>query len=143
MLARLACKKAKPNGHFYINNENTMSCLSNCSVSDLPGVGWKLSKKLKNINVLVCGDLLQFSKSQLMNDFGNKTGETLYNFARGIDLRQLKIIQQRKSIGVDVNWGVRFTHNQHALDFIVNLSNELSTRLKSNKAKGKLLVLKV
>ncbi len=39
---------------------------------------------------------------------GGRAGETLWDFAWGRDARRVEPPKARKSIGAEVNWGVRF-----------------------------------
>jgi len=48
LLARLATKKAKPNGEFYISSKNSIEYVQQFSVTDLPGVGWSIENKYYN-----------------------------------------------------------------------------------------------
>jgi hypothetical protein len=52
-------------------------------------------------------------------------------------------LQERKSIGAEVNWGVRFLCPEDAEHFLVSLSNEVSARLQTAAARGKTITLKV
>jgi len=58
-------------------------------------------------------------KSKLQQLFGEKKGEMLYNFPRGIDTRELKLDDVRKSVGVDINWGVRFNQLEQVCIFLL------------------------
>lgn len=49
------------------------------------------------------GQLLRFSKNQLKEALGEKTGEMVYNYARGIDARELETESVRKSVSAEVN----------------------------------------
>jgi hypothetical protein len=50
-------------------------------------------------------------QSELQESFGKKTGKTLFDFSRGIDTRSIpfELVASRKSVNVEVNWGVRFS----------------------------------
>lgn len=50
---RLATKKAKPCGQFYISKEETSNFIKAVHVSDLPGIGYSLHAKLSAILVRV------------------------------------------------------------------------------------------
>ena len=52
------------------------------------------------------GDMLQFSKNQMKEALGEKTGEMLYNYARGVDNRVLEMDSVRKSVSAEVNVSV-------------------------------------
>jgi nucleotidyltransferase/DNA polymerase involved in DNA repair len=79
----------------------------------------------------LAGDILLHTKEWLQNQVGPKKGERLWQFANCIDERHLKFDQQRKSIGTDVNWGIRFTEEEQAKEFLDRLCQELSDRLLS------------
>lgn len=49
------------------------------------------------------GKLLPFQRSHLKQQLGEKTGEMLYNYARGIDPRELETETIRKSVSAEVN----------------------------------------
>lgn len=156
MLARVATRKAKPDGVYFLRKDMVQEMLRPLPVDDLPGVGWSISKKLAEMGVKTCEQLqvrgtgqggkmgkkggwdpggsaiwgqrllvacspppsrvvvpslnlaapLSFvaytaqqglTMEQLKREFGGKTGEKLYNFSRGIDMRPLKTSQVRIS----------------------------------------------
>jgi hypothetical protein len=73
------------------------------------GVGWALANKLQLMGIAECGDLQTLSLPQLQKEFGPKTGQSLYNYSRGIDHREIKLEQERKSVSAEINYGIRFT----------------------------------
>lgn len=87
--------------------------------------------------------MLRASKDFLQREFGVKTGDMLWSYARGIDIREVQPAQERKSIGAEVNWGVRFLVPEDAQRFLVTLSTEVATRLHTAAAKGRTITLKV
>jgi DNA repair protein REV1 len=104
LLAKLALRKAKPAGQYYLKQEDAQEFMQNLDVQDLPGVGWKLSEKLEEVmNIRTVGELRTKSLSELKEKFGPKTGEKLYDFARGIDHTEVGEIVQRKSVSVEIS----------------------------------------
>ena len=61
--------------------------------------------------------------------FGIATGEMLFNSSRGLDTTQLKCLPERKSMGVEVNWGIRFTDRKKAERFFSFVCTELANRI--------------
>ena len=57
------------------------------------------------------------------------TGEMLHNFSQGLDSTQLESVPDRKSIGVEVNWGIRFTDKAKAMRFFSFVCAELASRV--------------
>ncbi|KAL6074709.1 deoxycytidyl transferase [Balamuthia mandrillaris] len=145
LLAKLATRKAKPNGQYLLSAAEAPLVLATLPVASLPGIGWKLRKRLKNLksNVENCSDILRVDKEELHQQFGQKLGEKIWNYARGIDERPLQLNKVRKSMGVDVNWGIRFTQMEEMRNFMLALSQELSNRLQKASLKGHSLVLKL
>jgi len=86
---------------------------------------------------------LKHSKDYLKKEFGQKVGETLWEHARGIDNKKLQIIHQRKSVGSQISWGVRFDNNDQLKKFLKDISAEVSQRMKNLNVKGKRVTLKV
>lgn len=51
LIARLATKRAKPNGQLHIPQAGAAAFLASLPVSALPGVGWSLEGKLRGLGI--------------------------------------------------------------------------------------------
>ncbi|KAJ3396896.1 deoxycytidyl transferase [Lobulomyces angularis] len=142
LLSRIATKSAKPDGVIFISKSNTADFLNDLDVGELPGVGYHIKSKLNASGVFKCQDLQTRSLFQLEHDFGQKTGEMLYKYCRGIDDRGIEN-KERKSIGVDIAWGVRIASKQEYDEFLAGLTRELSERMTRLNLKGRLITLKL
>lgn len=145
LLAKLSLRKAKPNGYFILDS-NIDEFLSTVSVSDLPGVGHSLLDKVmaetgKSSPTIT--DLLQIPKEKLMKLLGPKTGQKIYDYARGIDPTKLDHSAERKSVSVDINYGIRFDTHVQVEDFLSRLAVEVSKRLKHLNVVGSQVTLKL
>ncbi|GMY38593.1 DNA repair protein REV1 isoform X1 [Fagus crenata] len=143
LMARLATRTAKPDGQCYIPPERVDDFLSQLPIKALPGIGHVLEEKLKKQNVWTCGQLRMISKDFLQKDFGMKIGEMLWNYSRGVDNRLVGLIQESKSIGAEVNWGVRFKDVKDTQSFLSKLCKEVSLRLQGCGVQGRTLTLKI
>ncbi|XP_078589278.1 DNA repair protein REV1-like isoform X2 [Branchiostoma floridae x Branchiostoma japonicum] len=143
LLARMATKRAKPNGQFYLPPEDVLDFVSPQTVRELPGVGRSLESRLKIMGVVTCGDLQKVTLPTLQREFGPKTGQALYRSCRGQDDRQLKVERERKSVSAEINYGIRFTKDTEAENFMYNLAEEVQRRLQKAGLKGKTVTLKV
>ncbi|KAM4731152.1 LOW QUALITY PROTEIN: DNA repair protein REV1 [Anableps anableps] len=143
LLARLATRKAKPNGQYYLRSEEVDDFIRDLPVTSLPGVGHVMAKKLAVMGVKSCGDLQQVSLSQLQKKFGPRTGQTLFRFCRGLDDRPVRFEKERKSVSADMNYNIRFTTVDEAECFLTNLSMEVQRRLKEAGLRGRRVTLKV
>lgn len=113
--------------------EEIQEFLKDIDIETLPGIGWKrandVEAKLSELHKRLTGshfsrkddkgkarelgdeepkfekvgEILGFSKNQLKQAMGEKTGEMLYNYARGIDNRELEMDAVRKSVSAEVN----------------------------------------
>lgn len=143
LLARLATRSAKPNGQCFIPSEKADDYLSSLSIKALPGIGHTVSSKLKSKEIEYCSQLRNVSKDALHKDFGKKTGDLLWNYCRGIDHSIVGSVQETKSVGAEINWGVRFNDNKDAEHFLNNLCKEVSLRLQGCGVQGRTITLKV
>lgn len=143
LLARMATKIAKPNGQYFLPANEVCEFLGKQKIQDLPGVGYSTSLKFHEVGVETCSQLRQLPISRLKSDFGSKTGEMLYNYCRGKDDRQLKLVSERKSISVDLNYGIRFQSTSDAESLLQNLSKELEKRAVEAEMAGGTLTLKL
>ncbi|XP_044578726.1 DNA repair protein Rev1 [Cotesia glomerata] len=141
--ARLATKRAKPDGQFYLTSSKVKDYISSIGVRELPGVGYSTMQSLKKMNIKTCSDLQEIPLIVLQKEFGKKTGELLYSMCRGIDTTKLNIEHVRKSVSAEVNYGIRFDDDNDAREFLKKLSQEVCTRLSRINAKGRCITLKL
>ncbi|PJF17322.1 hypothetical protein PSACC_02828, partial [Paramicrosporidium saccamoebae] len=130
LLARLATKKAKPNGQFYLKEDMVSEYFQTLPLSNIPGVGWSIERRLSENGWKTCGDLLSVPLSRLRELFGPKQGSTLYERARGIDNRLISESKPRQSVGADITWGVRFETRDQLYDFVNRLSVHVFSKLE-------------
>ncbi|XP_041989924.1 DNA repair protein REV1-like isoform X2 [Salvia splendens] len=143
LMARLATRTAKPDGQFHIPPGKVDDYLFTLPVKELPGIGHVLEEKLKKKQIRTCGQLRPIAKESLQKDFGMKTGEMLWNYSRGIDSRLVGLIQESKSVGADVNWGVRFNNANDVQHFLTSLCKEVALRLQGCGVQGRTFTLKI
>ncbi|GAB5372640.1 hypothetical protein AAMO2058_001682400 [Amorphochlora amoebiformis] len=143
LMARIATKRAKPNGYFRISPNKAEPFLAPLPVSELPGVGYRTSKKLKGLGVITCSDITKKSMTHWQSILGKKLGQAIHEHAKGIDLRIWDARPLRKSVGAQLSWGVRFEEGEEVLVFLRKLSNEVSTRMKRYGVRGRNVSLKL
>ncbi|KAF4799971.1 hypothetical protein TURU_049524 [Turdus rufiventris] len=143
LLARMATRKAKPDGQYHLKPEEVDDFIRGQLVTSLPGVGRTMESKLASLGIKTCGDLQCASMSKLQKEFGPKTGQMLYRFCRGLDDRPVRTEKERKSVSAEINYGIRFTQPKEAEAFLLNLSEEIQRRLEAAGMKGKRLTLKI
>lgn len=143
LLAKVALRKAKPAGQFQIKPEAVLDFIGALQVQDLPGVAHSLGGKLEEIGIKYVKDIRECSREKLTTTLGPKTGEKLWDYARGIDRTEVGEQVVRKSVSTEVNWGVRFVTQEQVDEFIRSLCDELQKRLIRERVKGRQLTVKI
>lgn len=143
LLAKVALRKAKPAGQYQIKPEDVLEFIGGLTVQDLPGVAYSIGGKLEEIGVKFVKDVRELSKDKLMTTLGPKTGEKIWDYARGIDRTEVGDQVVRKSVSAEVNWGIRFVTQEQADEFVQSLCEELSKRLVNERVKGRQLTMKI
>lgn len=155
LLAKLATRQAKPNGQFYLHKD-IESFLDGTNLRDMPGMGYGLCRKLcdetdlNDSSMIFVRDVKHFSLQKLMRILGEATGQKLFNYCRGIDQTLIKLdtssseaLLGRKSVSVEVNFGIRFDTFNQVETFLVNVAKELQTRMINIGVCGSRLLLKL
>lgn len=141
--AKVALRKAKPAGQYQLKPEDVLDFMGQLEVTKLPGVAWSIGGKLEEIGIKLVKDIREVTKERLMNTLGPKTGEKIFEYARGIDKTEVGDQVIRKSVSAEVNWGVRFENQEQVDEFMHGLCGELNKRLIKERVKGKQLTMKV
>jgi nucleotidyltransferase/DNA polymerase involved in DNA repair len=68
-LAKIASKKNKPSGSYYLQKDDEIDFLSKLSLSSLWGIGRRMTKTLTDLELITVGDLLRTSDSLLQKNF--------------------------------------------------------------------------
>lgn len=143
LLAKIALRKAKPAGQYHLKPEDVLDVVGQLEVQALPGVAWSIGGKLEDIGIKLVKDVRECSRDRLTSTLGPKTGEKIWDYARGIDKTEVGDQVVRKSVSAEVNWGVRFENQEQVDEFVAGLCGELHKRLLREGVKGKQLTMKV
>jgi DNA repair protein REV1 len=127
-----------------VKPEQVLTYLEPLAVRELHTVGRATAKRLeREVHVRTVRELRALSTARLCAIFGPKTGETLHRFARGIDHRPLVLENERKSVGVDLNWGLRFETQPQVDRFVRELVAELYSRVQVIQVAARHICVKV
>lgn len=141
--ARLATKRAKPDGQFFLTEDLIEDFIFEIKLRDLPGVGRQTAQKLESLGHATCGSLQSLTLATLKSQLGNKTGAQLFDQCRGRDPNPLTFHTIRKSVSAEVNYGIRFENDTHYVEFLKQLSAEVHSRMMQFKVLGKCITLKL
>ena len=144
LLARLATARAKPDGLLRLRAADAAELLHDEPVRTLPDCGHDREEKLGAIGIATCGDLVAADASRLRKAVGPKVAEKLLAYARGGDPRPWEPRPERKSVGAQASWGVRFESDEGAEKFCRDLARQVAERMRQGAAvKGRSLTLKL
>jgi DNA repair protein REV1 len=140
LLARLATRRAKPGGSYYLTSDEISEFLAPLDIRDLHGFGWSTKQKAQEkLGVTILGELVKKSKGQLIDALGKATGETLYNAVRGIDDKQLESDKPRKSVSCEINVNLKLCCADENADLWLSFSmaSDLKIVIKQKRSSVK------
>ena len=144
LLARLAAKAAKPDGLRCVTVADADALLLPLPLADLPGVGWSSRARLEAADLLSVPDARQAGRDTLVRVLGAGAGGALWETVHGRDARPLKsLAAPRRTIGAEVNWGIRLATQTEAVQLIDRIASDVSTRLASARVRARALTLKL
>lgn len=132
-LAKIASDINKPNGQYVIVPDKVTQFITNLPLKKIPGVGKVTEKRLAELGLIYCRDVIDYDLSKLLNQFG-KFGRILYERCNGIDDREINNDRQRKSVGVERTIAHDLYSWEACLTIFDSLYSELETRLGKVRA---------
>ncbi|KAJ3063325.1 deoxycytidyl transferase [Podochytrium sp. JEL0797] len=142
LVARVATKKAKPDGVCLVEEDKVLEVFLGLAVADLPGVGYVLEKQMEEMGIKTCGELRELDVGECKKRFGEVNGLKLHQFCRGIDTRPLEN-KPRQTVGAEINWGIRFQTLPETHTFLLQLTNQVHARLEKSGLQGRHVTLKL
>lgn len=136
VLAKLACGLNKPNRQTVLPLGSVPQLFSTLPISKIRNLGGKLGLSItETLAVENMGDLTRFSRAQLEQHFGDKTGPWLYDLCRGIEFEPVKPRQLPKSIGCSKNFSGKtcLCTKQQVQHWLHQLALELEERLNKDR----------
>jgi len=142
LMAKIASDMHKPDGLTIIVAKEVDQFLSILPVKKIPGVGKKTLEDLSRHNIKTVGDLKQFTREQLLKEFG-KFGLRLYHIAKGRGDSEVVTKRETKSISSEETLQQNTKDLTCLKDLIVSHADTVSTRLRAKGLKGKTITLKI
>ena len=130
LVAKIASDHDKPDGLTVVPPKKIQRFLDPLSVRALPGVGPATQARLKKVAIETVAELRAVPLDRLEGLFG-RHGRGLYNYARGIDERPVRISRQRKSLSSERT----FSRDLETLDQMDAELDRLAERVSSGLRK--------
>lgn len=141
-LAKIASDYNKPDGMYVIDEEEALDFISELPIEKFWGVGPKTAQEMHKMGIFNGSQLRKCSLGHLTDVFG-KAGIVYYNFARGIDDRQVEPVRIRKSVGCEQTFLDDLHRKSAILIELYHVVIELVGRLHKSDFKGYTLTLKI
>jgi DNA polymerase-4 len=97
LLAKMAADMKKPDGLTLLTEETRAARLSALPLSDIPGVGRAMEKRLAAAGLVTMAQLLAMTPAQARQAWGNVWGERLHRLLQGHEVAD--VVHDQKSIG--------------------------------------------
>ncbi len=146
-LAKLASRRAKPDGLFVVPEDEAIGFLHPLGVEELWGVGDKTTAALHQLGLRRVGDLAHTPVGVLQRAMGPMSGARLHAMAWGSDDRQ--VVPRRgpdepeHSIGSDETFHRDTDDATVVLRELLRLSTKVASRMRSANVAGRTITLKV
>lgn len=141
-LAKIASDFKKPDGLFVIEPEKAEKFVEKLPVTKFFGVGKVTAKRMEELGIKNGYDLKQWSELDLVREFG-KAGMSYYNFAKGIDSREVESERVRKSLGAEITFLEDLSEIVDIFSSLDQIALEVERRAEKRKFLAKTLVLKI
>ncbi len=143
-LAKIASDWNKPNGQFVVRPTDIDEFVKPLPIEKIFGVGKVTALKMHKLGLRTCQDIQNQSLAQLIDWFG-KRGLELYNYARGIDERQVDTSSERKSLTVEQTFNQDLLTLDHCLEQIPEIYGDWIRRLEKSGSGNKIknIVVKI
>ena len=142
LLAKLACKKCKPNGIKIIKPSNVKKFLKDLKVEELPGIGKQIAKELKRVGIRKVEDVWKFEPKELQSLFGN-FGLQLYALSQGKGEDEVYETDELKSLGREITLSEDTLDRVTLFSILKILARDVVEEVKNQNLLFKTITLKI
>ena len=146
LLAKLASSQIKPDGLFWINEQNALEVLDRSELMDICGLGFGLYKRLVDLGINNFAALRECSLTFLHDHFGPFWSVHLFNICRGIDNTPVLPyfnIEEAKSVGRTYTTHRLLTKKGEIYQLIRNLCEEAAAKARKMNLAGRYVGLSI
>ncbi|MDI9522931.1 MAG: DNA polymerase IV [Bacteroidota bacterium] len=141
-LAKIASDFRKPDGLFVIEPEQAEVFIEKLPVTKFFGVGKVTAARMEKLGIRTGWDLKQWSELDLVREFG-KVGRMYYQFAHGVDDREVEPERVRKSLGAEETFLDDLDELVDMLGALHQIARKVHRRAEKRNFLAKTLTLKV
>ena len=141
MVAKLAGSLYKPDGLVAIlDPESAVFILDRIELDDICGIGFRIKRRLNNMGVFSFKDLREVPLPLLLASFKKSYGKILYDFARGIDEREIVPFFEKpevKSIGHQYTISRDIDNPEEIKQTLLKICELVARRARAKKLEGR------
>jgi len=144
LLAKMGSDYKKPLGITTLFKGEVKEKLWPLKVGALYGVGRKSVPRLEALGIKTIGDLAVYDVIQLIEHFGQKSGEYMHKSANGLGsdrLNESKVAS--RSVGNELTYSTNISSTQQIKREILLLSDQVGHRLRKSGLTGKTISVKI
>ncbi|MFA6360869.1 MAG: DNA polymerase IV [Dysgonamonadaceae bacterium] len=141
-LAKIASDYRKPDGIYVITPDKGEAFIEKLDIDKFYGVGRVTSRKMHDLGIYNGADLKKWSEIDLVHHFG-KAGISYFQFARGLDEREVTAERIRKSLGAEETFLEDISDLNSIENELDKIAHEVARRANKRKFRAKTLTLKV
>lgn len=141
-VAKISSDLDKPDGLTICIPGQEKAFLSNLPINRLWGAGKSIISKMRTLNIKKIGDLANSDINTIHSVLGNR-GRALWKLANGIDERQFKSNQTRKSISEEHTFEQDVDDDEILFSTINVISENLGHKIRNENFKFRTLQLKI
>lgn len=141
-VAKIASDLSKPDGLLEVKANEIVDFLTPLKIERLWGVGPKTAEVLHQLRIQTIGELAQIPLLDLRKHFG-ESGEHLFHLAHGMDARAVVEEMEVKSVSHEHTFERDTDNREEILGVMLNLSQQVSRRLRKYSLKGKTITVKI
>ncbi|GIV00816.1 MAG: DNA polymerase IV [Actinomycetota bacterium] len=143
LVAKLASKRAKPDGLLVVRADEVEGFLEPLPVRALWGVGERTAEALARVGVRTLGDLARTPVPVLQRLLGEQHARDLHELARGRDDRPVTPYEPPRSISHEETFETDLDDERELLREALALSHRVAARLREEGYRARTLTLKV
>lgn len=130
-LAKIASDWKKPDGLFVIPPIKVETFVKALPIKLIPGIGKKGQEILESLGVKTCDDLKKIPH-EVLNQYFGKFSHDLYQYAEGIDHRDVISHWERKSLSVETTFSKDIKEEHNLQLELLDLYEEMLSRLEAH-----------
>ncbi len=142
MLAKIASDYRKPDGLFVIPPKAIDSFTATLPVEKFFGIGKVTALRMHELGIHTGADLRQWDEKELIRHFG-KAGHNYYEYARGIDTREVMPDRKRKSLGAETTFAEDLNEIRQLKEQLHAVCMDVWKRMDKYNFCGRTITLKV